>query len=77
MKFLQKDNFVTMCKYINFNNLRKKKGLMGGGVVVEWSSPLWKHKKQLGKHRKKKEKTQRAIYSLNSEKTIKNIFLLF
>ena len=66
-----------MCKYINFNNLRKKKGLMGGGVVVEWSSPLWKHKKQLGKHRKKKEKTQRAIYSLNSEKTIKNIFLLF
>ena len=69
--------FFIICKYINFNNLRKKKGLVGGGVVVEWSSPLWKHKKQLGKHRKKKEKTQRAIYSLNSEKTIKNIFLLF
>ena len=65
-----------MCKYINFNNLRKKKGLVGGSVVVECSSLLWKHKKQLGKHRKKKEKTQRAIYYLNNEKTIKNIFLL-
>ena len=35
-----------MCKYINFNNLKKKKGFAGGGVVVGWSSPLWKHKKQ-------------------------------
>ena len=43
-----------MCKYINFNNLIKKKGLGGGGVVVGWNSPLWKHKKQLGKQKKKK-----------------------
>ena len=34
-----------MCKYINFNNLRKKKGFTGGGVVVRWnSSPLWRDK---------------------------------
>ena len=46
-----------MCKYINFNNLWKKKGLAGGGVIVGWNSPLWKHKKQLGKHKKEKEKT--------------------
>ena len=44
-----------MCKYINFNNLKKKKKFMGGDVV-RWSSPLWKHEKQLRKHKKKKEK---------------------
>lgn len=65
-----------MCKYINFNNLRKKKGFVGGdgGVVVGWNSPLWKHKKQLGKYKKKKEKTQKTIYSMNSEKTMKTSF---
>ena len=41
----QKDDFVTMCKYINFNNLRKKKGFAGGGVMVGWNSLLWKYKK--------------------------------
>ena len=46
-----------MCKYINFNNLRKKKGFTGKDVVVGWSSHLWKHKKQLRKHKKKKNKT--------------------
>ena len=30
-----------MCKYINFNNLRKNKGLGVGGVMVEWSLPSW------------------------------------
>lgn len=63
-----------MCKYINFNNLWKKKGLAGGGVIVGWNSPLWKHKKQLGKHKKEKEKTRKTIYSLNSEKTMKTSF---
>ena len=33
-----------MCRYINFNNLRKKKKFAGGGVVVGWSLPLWKQK---------------------------------
>ena len=42
----------------------------GGGVVVGWSSPLWKHKK-------KKEKIRRTICSLNSEKTIKTSFYCF
>ena len=63
-----------MCKYINFNNLRKKKGLVDGDVVVGWNSPLWKHKKQLGKHKKKEEKTRKTIYALNSEKTMKTSF---
>ena len=66
-----------MCKYINFNNLRKKKMFVGGGVVVEWSSPLWKHKKQLGKYKKKEKKTQKTIYSLNNEKTMKTSFDCF
>ena len=70
----QKDDFVTMYKYINFNNLRKKKGLADGDVVVGWNSPLWKHKKQLGKHKKKEEKTRKTIYALNSEKTMKTSF---
>ena len=48
-----------MCKYINFNNLKKKKWFVGGGVVVGWSSPLWKYKKQLRKHKNKEEKTQK------------------
>ena len=67
-----------MCKYINFNNLRKKKGLAGtgGGVVVGWSSPLWKHEKQLGKHKKKKEKTRKTIYFMNSEKQWKHLFIV-
>ena len=63
-----------MCKCINFNNLRKKKGLADGGVVVGWSSPSWKHKKQLGKHKKKEEKTRKTFYSLNNEKTMKTSF---
>ena len=29
-----KNNFVTICKYVNFNNLRKKKGFVGGDVMV-------------------------------------------
>ena len=45
-----------MCKYINFNNLRKKKGFTGEGVVVEWSLPLWKYKKTVKKTYKKKKK---------------------
>ena len=52
-----------MCKYINFNNLRKKKGLVGGGVVVGWRSALWKHKKQLRKHKKKKKNTEKQELS--------------
>ena len=28
------NDFVTMCKYINFNDLRKNKWFAGGGVVV-------------------------------------------
>ena len=28
------DDFITMCKYINFNNLRKKKEFAGGAMVV-------------------------------------------
>ena len=47
---------------------------MGAGVVVGWSSPSWKHKKQLGKHKKKEQKTRRTICSLNSEKTMKTFF---
>ena len=62
-----------MCKYINFNNLRKKKGFAGEGVMIGRSSSLWKHKKQLRKHKKKEEKTRKTIYHLNNE----NIFLLF
>ena len=65
-----------MDNYINFNNLRKKKGLVSGVVVVGWSSPLWKHKKQLGKHKKKK-KIRKTIYYLNNEKNNKNVILLF
>ena len=56
-----------MCKYINFNNLRKKKGFAGEGVVVGWSSLLWKHKK-------KEEKIRKTIYSSNNEKTMKTSF---
>ena len=68
-----------MCKYINFNNLRKKKRFAGrgGGVAVEWSLFLWKHKKQLRKYKKKKEKTRKTIYSMNNEQTMKTSFLLF
>ena len=66
-----------MCKYINFNNLKKKKWFVGGGVVVGWSSPLWKYKKQLRKHKNKEEKTQKIIYSLNSEKVIKISFYCY
>ena len=47
-----KDDFITVCKYINFNNLNKKKGFIGVSVVVGWSLPLQKHKKQLKKHEK-------------------------
>ena len=63
-----------MCKYINFNNLRKKKGFAGRDVVVGWSLLLWKHKKHLRKHKKEEEKTRKTIYSLNSEKTMKTSF---
>ena len=66
-----------MCKYINFNNLKKKKGFAGGGVVVGWNSHLWKHKKQLRKHEKKEEKIRKIIYSLNNEKTMKTSFYCF
>ena len=59
-----------MCKYINFNNLRKKKGPAGGGVVVGWSSLLWKTQK-------KKKRTRKTIYALNSEKTMKTSFYCF
>ena len=65
-----------MSKYINFNNLRKKKGFVDGGVIVGWNSLLWKHKKQLRKHKKKKERTSKTIYYLNSKKNNENIFLL-
>ena len=58
-----------MCKYINFNNLKKKKGIAGGGVVVGWSLPLWKHKKQLRKHEK-----QSILWTV--KKNNENIFLL-
>ena len=54
-----------MYKYINFNNLRKKKEFVDGdgGVVVGWNSPLWKHKKQLGKYKKKKrENTKNNLF---------------
>ena len=30
-----------MCKYINFNNLRKKKEFTDGDVVDGWSSSLY------------------------------------
>ena len=30
----------------------KKKGFVDGGVVVGWNLSLWKHKKQLRKHKK-------------------------
>ena len=63
-----------MCKYINFNNLKKKKEFMGEGVVVGWISPSWKYKKQLKKYKKKKEKIQKIIYYLNSEKIMKTSF---
>ena len=66
-----------MCKYINFNNLKKKKWFVGGGVVVGWSSPLWKYKKQLRKHKNKEEKTQKIIYSLNNEKVMKISFYCY
>ena len=64
---------LSLCKYINFNNLRKKKEFAGESVVVGWSSSLWKQKK-LRKHKKKEEKTWKTIYSLNSEKTMKISF---
>ena len=62
-----------MYKYINFNNLRKKKRFASGGVMVGWSSLLWKHKKQLKKYKKKENKIRKTIYSWNNE----NFFLLF
>ena len=73
--FLNND-FVTICKYINFNNLRKKKWFVDKGVVVGWSSLLWKHKKQLRKHKKKEEKIRKTIYYLNSEKQWKHFFIV-
>ena len=66
-----------MCKYINFNNLRKKKWFAGGGVVIEWNSPLWKNTKQLRKHKKKEEKIRKTFYYLNSEKIMKTSFYCF
>ena len=46
-------------------------------MVVGWSSYLWKHKKQLRKHKKKEEKTRKTIYYLNNEKTMKTSFYCF
>ena len=63
-----------MCKYINFNNLMKKKRLAGGSVVVGWNLSLWKYKKQLGKHKKNEEKIRKTIYYLNNKKIIKTFF---
>ena len=63
-----------MYKYINFNNLMKKKGLASGNVVVGWNLSLWKYKKQLGKHKKNEEKIRKIIYYLNSKKIIKTFF---
>ena len=45
MIFLNKNDFVIICKYINFNNLKKKKIFGGGGMMVGWNSLSWKYKK--------------------------------
>ena len=66
-----------MRKYINFNNLRKKKEFVGGGVVVEWNSPLWKHKKQLRKQNKKRRENTKNNLLFEHWKNNENIFLLF
>ena len=45
---------------------------MDGGVVIGWSLPLWKTKKQ-----ENKKKIPKIIYALNSEKTMKTSFYCF
>ena len=68
-----------MYKYINFNNLRKKKEFVDGdgGVVVGWNSPLWKHKKQLGKYKKKKrENTKNNLFYEQWKKQWKHLFIV-
>ena len=62
-----------MCKYINFNNLKKKKEFMGGGVVVG-GLHLCENIKNNQENTKKKGKTQKTIYYLNSKKTMKTSF---
>ena len=46
-------------------------------MIVGWNSPLWKQKKQLGKHKKKEEKTRKTIYFLNNEKIMKISFYCY
>ena len=55
----------------------KKKEFAGESVMVGWNSFLWKHKKQLKKHKKKEEKIRKTIYYLNSEKIMKTSFYCF
>ena len=44
--------------------------------MVEWSSPLWKHRKQLRKHKKKKEKTQNKSIIWTVKKQWKHFFIV-
>ena len=66
--------FSSFFHYLN--NLRKKKEFMGGSVVIRWISYLQKYKKHIRKHKKKKEKTRKTIYYLNSEKIMKTFFII-
>ena len=44
--------------------------------MIRWISYLQKYKKHIRKHKKKKEKTRKTIYYLNSEKIMKTFFII-
>ena len=63
-----------MCKYINFNDFKKKKGFVGEGVVVGWSSPLWKYKKTAKKIQKEERENTKNNLLFEQWKTMKTFF---
>ena len=65
-----------MCKYINFNNLRKKKGFRGGSWMKLTFVETQKNS-QKNKQKKKKEKTQKTIYSMTNKKIMKTSFYCY
>ena len=58
-----------MCKYINFNNLRKKKEFVSEGVVVGWAHLC-------GDTKRRKRKYEKQSIILTVKKIIKTFFFI-